>query len=215
MSTVAVQSDERALYDALRRGDEAAFKELVGRYHSSLLRLAMVYVKNRAVAEEVVQETWLGVIQGLDRFESRSLLKTWIFRILTNKAKTRAYREARSVPFSSFEPDGGDDGEASVEPGRFLDASHPTWPGHWASPPQSWNEVPDSRLVSKETRRVIETAIRALPPAQSQVIALRDVEGWSAEEVCALLDISEANQRVLLHRARSKVRAALERYFDT
>jgi RNA polymerase sigma-70 factor, ECF subfamily len=213
VNAVAVRSDE-ALYDALRAGDEQAFTVLVERYHSSLVRLAMVYVKNRSVAEEVAQETWLGVIRGLERFESRSLLKTWIFRILTNKAKTRAHRESRSVPFSSLAPaDGGDSGP-TVEPERFLDASHPVWPGHWASPPRSWNDVPEARLVSKETRAVIEAAIESLPRVQAQVITLRDIEGWSPEEVCNALAITDANQRVLLHRARAKVRAELERYLD-
>jgi RNA polymerase sigma-70 factor (ECF subfamily) len=210
MTAVAVHDDER-LCDALRRGDEQAFAELVGRYHTSLVRVAMLYVRNAAVAEEVAQETWLGVLGGLDRFERRSSLKTWIFRILTNRAKTRAERESRTVPFSALARDDEDAGPA-VEPDRFLDASHPTWPGHWASPPESWAGVPEGRLLAGETRDVIREAIKALPPMQAQVIALRDVEGWSAPEVCALLEISEANQRVLLHRARSKVRAALERY---
>jgi RNA polymerase sigma-70 factor (ECF subfamily) len=213
VNALATSEDER-LCEALRAGDEETFTALVERYHSSLLRLAMVYVKNRAVAEEVVQETWLGVIRGLERFESRSLLKTWIFRILTNTAKTRAVREGRSVPFSSLAGGDEDDVGPSVEPERFLDASDPAWPGHWASAPRSWDGVPEHRLVAKETRGVIRAAIESLPPMQAQVITLRDVEGWSSDEVRALLDISEANQRVLLHRARSKVRAALERYLD-
>jgi RNA polymerase sigma-70 factor, ECF subfamily len=211
VTAVAVRPDEQ-LYDALRRGDEQAFTVLVERYHAALIRLAMTYVKNRAVAEEVAQETWLAVLRGLDRFESRSLLKTWIFRILTNKAKTRAHRESRTRPFSSFEPVDVGDGGPSVEPERFLDAAHPVWPGHWSAPPRSWNDVPETRLVSKETRAVIDAAIETLPRAQAEVITLRDVAGWSSEEVCEALGISDANQRVLLHRARSKVRAALERY---
>jgi RNA polymerase sigma-70 factor (ECF subfamily) len=172
----------------------------------------MTYVRDRGVAEEVVQETWLGVLEGLERFERRSLLKTWIFRILTNKAKTRAVRERRSTPFSSFAP--GTDEGPSVEPERFLDSSHAVWPGHWASPPRSWDDVPERHLESAEVRGVIEAAIAELPPMQAQVISLRDVAGWSSQEVCDLLDLSEANQRVLLHRARSKVRAALERFLD-
>jgi RNA polymerase sigma-70 factor (ECF subfamily) len=205
-------SDDAGLYRALRAGDESAFAGLVERYNASLLRVAMTYVRDRAVAEEVVQETWLGVLHGLERFEHRSLLRTWIFRILTNKAKTRAVRERRSIPFSSL-TSSADDGP-SVEPERFFDASHPVWPGHWASPPRSWDDLPEHHLESKEVRAVIKVAIAALPPMQAQVISLRDVEGWSSEEVCELLDISEANQRVLLHRARSKVRAELERFLD-
>jgi RNA polymerase sigma factor (sigma-70 family) len=213
VSAVALHDDAQLLRSA-RAGDERAFEELVTRYHRSLLRVAMTYVKNRALAEEVVQETWLAVIRGLDRFEGRSLLKTWIFRILTNRAKTRALRESRTIPFSSLAGGEDDDEGPSVDPERFLPASHSRWPGHWASPPNSWNEIPEAQLLSKETRALIESAIEALPPMQAQVIALRDVEGWTAEDVCALLDLSAANQRVLLHRARSKVRAALEQYLD-
>jgi RNA polymerase sigma-70 factor, ECF subfamily len=208
----AVAHDDARLACSLRAGDEEAFSELVSRYNSSLLRVAMLYVRNRSVAEEVVQETWLGVLQGLQRFENRSLLKTWIFRILTNRAKTRAAREGRTVPFSSL----GDEDVSgpSVEPESFF-PSDSRWAGHWASPPASWAETPEDRLVSKETLGVIRSTIETLPPAQARVISLRDVEGWSSEEVCELLDLSEANQRVLLHRARSRVRAALERHLDS
>lgn len=212
MSAIAF-ADDAQLARALREGDEKAFGELVERYHSSLLRVAMIYVKDRSVAEEVVQETWLGVIHGLDRFESRSRLKTWIFRILTNRAKTRAVRESRTIPFSSLPPEEGED-RPSVEPERFFPAGESRWAGHWASPPRSWDDLPERRLVSRETLGVISSAIDALPPTQAQVITLRDVEGWSSDEVCALLDISDANQRVLLHRARSKVRRELEAYLD-
>jgi RNA polymerase sigma-70 factor, ECF subfamily len=203
--------EERLLRD-LRDGDEAAFALLVERYHSSLTRLARVYVRDRAVAEEVVQETWLGVIRGIERFEGRSSLKTWIFRILANTAKTRGERERRTIPFSAL--DGNGRHEAAVEPERFLDSDHPRWAGHWATPPAGWDGIPEERLVAKETRACIEEAIDLLPTAQAQVISLRDVEGWSSEEVCALLGLSEGNQRVLLHRGRSKVRSTLERYFS-
>lgn len=204
--------EEERLVRFLRDGDEAAFALLVERYHSSLTRLALAYVRDRAVAEEVVQETWLGVIRGIDRFEGRSSLKTWIFRILANTAKTRGERERRTIPFSAL--DGKGRGEPAVEPERFLDPDHPRWAGHWATPPASWGRIPEDRLVARETLACIEEAIELLPTVQAQVVTLRDVEGWSSEEVCALLGISEGNQRVLLHRARSKVRAALERYFD-
>jgi len=203
--------EERLLRD-LRDGDEAAFAMLVERYHSPLTRLARVYVRDRAVAEEVVQETWLGVIRGIERFEGRSSLKTWIFRILANTAKTRGERERRTIPFSAL--DGNGNQEAAVDPERFLDSDHPRWAGHWATPPPSWDGMPEERLVAKETLACIEKAIDLLPAAQAQVIALRDVEGWSSGEVCALLGLSEGNQRVLLHRGRSKVRSSLERYFS-
>jgi RNA polymerase sigma-70 factor (ECF subfamily) len=200
-----VETDD-AIVAALRRGDESAFAELVDRYHLPLLRLAMTFVRDRAVAEEVVQETWLGVLQGIDRFERRSSLKTWIYRILSNKAKTRAERERRTVPFSSL---AAEDEGPSVDPDRFL-GPNDRWAGHWAAPPRRWDEIPEDRLLSKEMLASLQAAIETLPPAQRQVLTLRDVEGWSAEEVCAALDVSEGNQRVLLHRARSKVRGALE-----
>jgi len=193
---------EHELVAALRAGDERAFMELVDRYGPSMLRLARSFVSSQAVAEEVVQETWLGVLRGLDRFEERSSLKTWIFRILANVARTKGERESRSLPFSSLEQAGSD--EPAVDPSRF-DAG-----GAWNSPPASWEDVPEDRLLSRETLGSIDAAIAMLPPAQRTVITLRDVNGWSSDEVCNVLDISETNQRVLLHRARSKVRRALE-----
>jgi RNA polymerase sigma-70 factor (ECF subfamily) len=201
-------ADESALVAALRAGDEEAFTTLVDTYSASMRRVAMTFVRTREVADEVVQEAWLGVIRGIDRFEGRSSLKTWIFRILTNVAKTRAEREARSVPFSSLES--GD--EASVDPDRFFgpDDAGPT--GGWSSPPRSWQAIPEQQLISRETRAVIDDAIEKLPPAQRIAITLRDIQGFTSQEVCNVLDISETNQRVLLHRARSKVRAAIEDY---
>ena len=196
--------DDRALVEALRRGDEEAFAALVDRYSRPMLRLAATYVRSPAVAEEVVQEAWLGVVAGIDRFEGRSSLKTWIFRILTNTAQTRGAREARSVPFSSLEREG--EGEPAVDPDRFIAE------GMWASPPLLW-DVPEERLLSRETRERVEQAIETLPPMQRAVISLRDVEGWSSEEVRNVLELSETNQRVLLHRARSRVRSELEKYF--
>jgi RNA polymerase sigma-70 factor, ECF subfamily len=177
---------------------------LVGKYGPSLQRVAQLYVPSRAVAEEVVADTWLAVVTGLERFEERSTLKTWLFRILTNKAKTRGQRESRTLPFSSFVGDGDED-ETAVEPDRFARD------GHWTSPPRG---VPEERLLAGEGRAVIESAIGALPPNQRAVITLRDVEGLSAEEACNVLGLSETNQRVLLHRARAKVRAAYERYLE-
>jgi RNA polymerase sigma-70 factor (ECF subfamily) len=202
--------DDRELVRALRDGDEQAFAALVDRHHGPMLRLAQGYVRNRAVAEEVAQEAWLGILEGLDRFEGRSSLRTWMYRILVNRAITRAEREGRSVPFSAIE----DDEEPTVDPGRFLGPDHPRFPGQWSSPPASWDKVPEDTLLSDETMKLVAQAIDVLPPAQADVIRLRDVEGWPAVDVCEVLGISEANQRVLLHRARAGVRRALERYLD-
>jgi len=201
------------LVEALRSGSEAAFVMLIEQYHRALLRLAMVYVPSKAVAEEVVQETWLGVLQGLQRFEGRSSLKTWIFRILTNCAKTRAQREGRSIPFSALADMQEDDQEPSVAPERFRTAEMGLQ-GQWLIPPQRWDEIPEDRLLSQETQMRLWQAIEALPPNQRSVITLRDIEGWDSEEICRFLDISEVNQRVLLHRARARVRRALEVYFE-
>ncbi len=206
-------ADEQ-LVAALRDGDEGAFIALVGRYGPLMLRVASTYVRTPAVAEEVVQETWLAVLEGIGRFEGRSSLKTWLFRILANRAKTRGEREARCLPFSCVAARGEDDDGPAVEPDRFLGADHPRWPSHWAAAPGDWATVPDVRLLSQETLAHVRDAITGLPERQQEVIVLRDVEGWSAEEVCNALGVSEVNQRVLLHRARSKVRAALERYLD-
>lgn len=199
--------DESALLEALRKGDEQAFASLVQRYHASLLRLAMSYVATKEQAEDAVAETWLGVFKGLDRFEGRSSLKTWIFRILINRAKTKGVREQRSVPFSSLEGD-GDQSEPSVDQSRFASA------GNWSAPPQSWEGIPEDRLLSAETRSVVDDAIARLPDMQRAVITLRDVEGLSAQEASDVLGLTEVNQRVLLHRARSKVRARLEEYLS-
>jgi RNA polymerase sigma-70 factor, ECF subfamily len=197
------------LIRSLRDGDESAFAMLVEEHGATMLRVALMYVRSRAVAEEVVQEAWLGVLKGIDRFEGRSSLRTWIFRIVTNVAKTRGVRESRSVPFSALAAEEEVEGP-SVPPERFRPAGD-RWAMHWAVPPEDW-AVPEERLLDAETRTVIAEAIAALPPAQRQVIALRDVEGWSAEEVCNVLELSETNQRVLLHRARTKVRQALDDY---
>jgi len=184
---------------------------LIDRYHASMVRVARMFVRDRAVAEEVAQEAWLGVLTGLDRFEGRASLKTWLFRILTNRAKTRAQREGRSIPLSAFGAEDDSD-ERTVDPARFLDRDDPRGPGAWASPPKPWETLPEERLVSQETLGRIGEAIEALPESQREVIRLRDVEGWSAEEVCDALGLTDGNQRVLLHRARSGVRQALEDY---
>jgi RNA polymerase sigma-70 factor, ECF subfamily len=200
-------SSEQTVVEALRAGDEETFRALVAELGPSMLRLARHYVSSTAVAEEVVQEAWLGVLRGLDRFEGRSSLKTWIFTILTNTAKTRGVREGRTLPFSSLGAEGGSG--PAVDPERFL-PDDSRFPGHWAAPPQRWEGA--ERLLARETLDVIERAIAKLPPAQGIVLTMRDIEGCDAAEVCNTLDISETNQRVLLHRARSAVRRALEEY---
>jgi RNA polymerase sigma-70 factor, ECF subfamily len=208
----ATSTAELELLDRLRRGDEAAFTQTVERLNGSMLRLAMAHVGTRAVAEEVVQDAWVGVLAQLDRFEGRSSLRTWVLRIVANQARTRAVRERRTLPFSSLD-DPREPGPPAVEPERFLPAGH-RWAGHWASPPSSWADVPEERLLSAETRAEVERAVELLPPAQRAVVTLRDVEGMTASETCELLGLTEGNQRVLLHRARSRVRRALERYLE-
>ncbi|HEX8856766.1 MAG TPA: RNA polymerase sigma factor [Thermoleophilaceae bacterium] len=204
-------SSEAKLVARLRAGDEQAFAELIDSYHGTMLAVARNYVNTRAVAEEVVQEAWLGVIKGLDRFQGRSSLKTWILRILVNTAMTRGGQEARSIPFSSLARE--DEAEPAVEPDRFRRPDG-AFPGHWAAYPANWGALPEDRVFGRETLGVMQEAIEALPTPQRVVITLRDVQGCSPEEVCDALDVSDGNQRVLLHRARSRVRAALERHFD-
>jgi RNA polymerase sigma-70 factor (ECF subfamily) len=203
-------ADDAAVVAALRTGDEAVFAELVTAYSSALLRLAQDFVRTRSVAEEVVQETWLAVLNGIDRFEGRSSLKTWLYRILVNKAKTRGVREARTVPFSAL---ASEDDEPVVPAERFR-GSDDQWPGHWASPPRSLDTVPEERLLAREARGRIAEALETLPDSQRIVVTLRDIAGWDSEEVCDALGLSEGNQRVLLHRGRAKLRAALERYLE-
>jgi RNA polymerase sigma-70 factor (ECF subfamily) len=204
---VHAEPGDAALLDALRCGDEGAFARLVDRHHRSLLRVAQLYVRDRAVAEEVVQETWLAVLEGVDRFEERSSLKTWIYRILTNRAKTRAQRERRQLPFSALISDA----ESEVAETRFRPIDDPKFPQQWAAPPRSW---PDERILARETVDQLRNAVARLPPAQQVIVGLRDIEGWSADEVCEALEITPGNQRVLLHRARSRLRNALEDYFE-
>jgi RNA polymerase sigma-70 factor, ECF subfamily len=203
----SVWEAERQLTRALCDGDEAAFLALVGRYQRTMLRVARLYVSSDAAAEDVVQETWLAVLRGLPGFEGRSSLRTWIFRILTRRAQTHGQRDARSVPFADvLRPT--DDDTLAVPADRFRAD------GEWTLAPASWEELPEERLLAAETRALLDQAIATLPTNQRAVITMRDVEGWSADEVCGLLQISDANQRVLLHRARSRVRAALEQYLS-
>ena len=209
-ATVTASGDDVELIRLLRQGDEAAFMSLVERLQPMMLRVARMYVSSHAVAEEAVQEAWLGVLQGIDRFEGRSSLRTWILRIVTNIAKTRGQREGRSAPFASL---AGDDLDApSFDADRFLGSG--AWAGHWSTLPADWAGAPETRLTSSETLDAVRRAIDALPPMQAQVIRLRDVLGWASEEVRNALGLTETNQRVLLHRARAKVRAALEREME-
>jgi RNA polymerase sigma-70 factor, ECF subfamily len=209
VTTPVPLGDDLALVARLRAGDESAFMALVEHLQPSMLRVARMYVSTAAVAEEVVQETWLGVLRGLDRFQGRSSLRTWIFRILTNIAKTRGQREGRSLPFASL---AGDDLDApAVDPDRF-DTREASSRGAWSTLPDDWTGIPEDRLLGRETLAVIGRAIDGLPPMQAEVIRLRDALGWTSEEVRNALDLTETNQRVLLHRARAKVRSALEAY---
>jgi RNA polymerase sigma-70 factor (ECF subfamily) len=195
---------DEELLTRLRAGDEAAFRDLIEAHHSALFRLARTFLKEPASAEEVVQETWLAVLEGLDRFEGRSALKSWIFSILANKARTRAVRDGRTVLFSEMTA-GDDDGDPAVDPSRFKAN------GHWNQAPKPWDDYTPERLLSNaETLRHLRAAMEHLPEAQRAVVVLRDVEGCSSEEVCNILGVSETNQRVLLHRGRSRLRRSLE-----
>jgi RNA polymerase sigma-70 factor, ECF subfamily len=189
--------DDADLVARLRTGDEGAFVDLVDRYHASLLRLAHTFVPSRAVAEEVVQETWLGVVRGIDRFEGRSSFKTWLFRILVNRARSAGVRERRHAITPTD--------ERAVDPRRF------TAGGEWRDPPESWTDDALDRIAAADMAAVITSCLADLPDAQREVVLLRDVESLAADEVCALLGLSDGNQRVLLHRGRSRLRNRLER----
>jgi RNA polymerase sigma-70 factor (ECF subfamily) len=204
--------DDCQLLAAVREGDGQAFVTLVERYHASLLRLACMYVEPSAT-EDVVQDTWIGVLRGISAFEGRASFKTWLFRILVNRARTRAVRNARCIPISSFVQEETESQEYAVDPARFQSrgARHP---GHWLLKPSA-DELPEERLLAGELDDVVRRALGTLPPAQSEVVRLRDVEGLASEEVCQLLNLTEDNQRVLLHRGRSKIRMALEAYLTT
>lgn len=202
-------SDDAVLVKALTARDPDAFAYLLDRYHSSLVQLALQYVPNRGVAEEVVQETWLAVIEGIDRFEQRSTLKTWLFRILVNIARSHGVKEHRSIPFAT---NADLDEEPAVDPHRFRRFAL-RGRGQWKLPPRHWNE-PEQRALDGETLETIHRAVERLPPEQREVLTMRDLLEWTASEVCDALEISDSNQRVLLHRARSKVRAVLELHYD-
>jgi RNA polymerase sigma-70 factor, ECF subfamily len=200
--------DDAQLVARLRAGDERAFDELVRSFYPAMLAVARAYARTRAVADEIVQDAWLAVLNGIDRFEGRSSLRTWVLQIVANIARTRAAREARTVPFSSFEPD---EGAPAVDPARFRGSDEP-YAGHWRNGPTDWSRLPEERLASQETIGVVRAAIETLPESQRLVITLRDVVGCTTAEVCDALELSPENQRVLLHRARARVRDRLEEH---
>jgi RNA polymerase sigma-70 factor (ECF subfamily) len=202
-------SDEQIVL-ALRAGDEGVFRDLFERSYPMMKRVACRYAGSDAVAEEIVQDTWMAIVTGIDRFEGRATLATWMFSILTNQAKSHRSRERRALPLSAIAP--GDRHEPSVDPDRFQKDDE-AWPGHWATPPRPWQK-PERRVLSLEVRGQLKDALAQLPERQRLIVGLRDVEGLSAEEVCDLLGLSAENQRVLLHRGRSRLRACLEGYID-
>lgn len=204
-----MSDDDAQLITAIREGEDSAFVALVERYHAPLRRLARMYVDASAV-EDVLQDTWIGVLHGLANFEGRATFKTWLFRILVNRARTRAVRSARSIPMSSLIHDELDSYSPAVDPSRFRPDGDP-YPRHWLLKPSA-DELPEERLLAGELATVVRNALGGLPPAQAEVVRLRDVEGLPSDEVCELLNLTEGNQRVLLHRGRSKIRSALESY---
>ncbi|HET7929665.1 MAG TPA: sigma-70 family RNA polymerase sigma factor [Actinomycetota bacterium] len=208
---VVASQEDLAIVERLRAGDEVAFMMLVEQHTPAMLRIARMYVSSRAVAEDVVAEAWLGVLKGIQRFEGRSSLRTWIYRIVANIAKSRGAAEGRAVPFSAL---AGETTDRGVEPSWFYDANGRN-PGGWTTFPEDWRGIPEDRLVARETLARIGRAIDALPPMQAEVIRLRDVLGWTSDEVRNALDLSETNQRVLLHRARTRVRRELDEYLRT
>jgi RNA polymerase sigma-70 factor (ECF subfamily) len=209
-AVAGVRSSDEHVVAALRAGDEQAFRDLFARSYPMMKRIARGYVSSDAVAEEVVQETWTAVLTGLDRFQGRSALGTWIFSILTNQAKSHGAREGRALPLSAVGREGEE--EPAVTPDRFQ-TDDDAWPGHWATPPRPWQK-PERRLLALEAREHLKQALAELPERQRVIVGLRDIEGFSAEEVCTLLEVTQENQRVLLHRGRSRLRATLEEYLD-
>jgi len=201
--TLTALRDEQVLLDRLLRGDEAAFHDLVSRYHSQMIRVARAYCGTQSIVEEVVQDSWIAILNGLPDFEGRSSLRSWMFRILSNRAKTRAVREKRVLPAAALRTE-------KLDPIDDLESFAAN--GHWASPPDPWKRTPESLAMDVEVGELVQQAIAALPTNQGLVITYRDVQGWSSAEVCKALDLSPTNQRVLLHRARTRVRAALAAY---
>jgi RNA polymerase sigma-70 factor (ECF subfamily) len=191
-------------------GDERTFRDLFQHHCPAMKRVARSYVQSDAVAEEIVQETWLAILTGVDRFEGRCAFGTWMFSILINQAKTHNTRERRAVPFASVSPSGAE--MSAVDADRFQ-TDDDAWPGHWATPPRPWQK-PDRRALSLEAREQLKEGLSQLPDRQRLVVGLRDVDGLSSAEVCGLLELSPENERVLLHRGRSRLRAALEAYVD-
>lgn len=204
------RAEDAGLLAALRAGDRRAFAQLVDRHHAALVRVARQYVATQEIAEDVAQDAWLGLLRGLDGFEGRSSLRTYLFRIVMNLARTRGVRETRSAPFSSLGRD--DELGPSVHPERFVQAPA-VGAGHWISPIRPWGGSAEQIALSDEALQVVHAAIAELPETQRRVVTLRDVEGFGSDEVCELLDLSEGNQRVLLHRARTKLRQALAEYY--
>jgi RNA polymerase sigma-70 factor (ECF subfamily) len=208
-AAATASADETPVLERLRAGDEAAFAALIDMHHAALVRLARTYVHDSALVEEIAQDTWIGFLESLPRFEGRASIKTWLFRILMNVLRSRLRKESHTIPFSAlFDPDSPDD--PAVDPGRFERRWFSWRRGEWTSPPSRWGSQPEEQALGAETRAVVHAAVAELPPGQREVITLRDIDGFSAEEVCNLLGISDTNQRVLLHRGRSKVRRALE-----
>ena len=206
----AVDERDDALLDRCLNGDEAAFEVLVTRHGGTVLRMARRFSASPEIAEEVAQETWLAVLRGLERFERRSSFRTWLISIALNRARSRRDVEARTTPFSSLAGAEVAAGEHAVEPEHFLLGDDERWPRHWARPVRAWD--PSTELLASESRDMLVTAIAALPPAQQAVVVMRDVRGLTPEETCAALGLTDGNQRVLLHRGRSRLRTALDEY---
>jgi RNA polymerase sigma-70 factor (ECF subfamily) len=204
----AERSRDQEIIGALRKGDEHAFKDLFDQTNPMMKRVARGYVDSDAVADEIVQEAWMAVLTAIHRFEGRSALRTWIFSIVINQAKSHSARERRTLPLSCVGTCADD--QPAVDPDRFQ-KDDDAWPGHWATPPRPWGK-PDRRLLSLEARSRLKAALAQLPERQRLIVGLRDIEGFSAEEVCDVLDLSQENQRVLLHRGRSRLRAVLGEY---
>ncbi len=204
--------DDEELIRRLRERDAGAFGVILDAWSPGMLRLARTFVSTGASAEEVLQDTWLAVTTGVGSFQARSSLRTWVYRILVNTAKRCAERESRTVPWSSWADDPADSDGPTVDPARFQ-AADGQYPGHWRDWPRQWPPSPERATMATELRAVLDRAVDGLPPRQRIVVMLRDIEGYPSDEVCAILDITAANQRVLLHRGRAAVRARLEHYF--